>query len=166
MKNLKCFGVYQGETENCRNCEYRVSCQLYTITEGRMTQPLGGEDFDDSIMIPESSSTDPEKDDWNKLTATMTELEHFLNFLFHLDDYSLGIIAEIIAPSNISSSKLTVAEMARIHGISRQGMHRKILDMACRTPELTNLLKCVVMKIQKGRNKFRQGTCYRKRAFK
>lgn len=168
MKKLKCFGGYQNGVENCRNCEYLVACQLYTATEGRMEQPLGGQDFsevsdfDERMMVSDYPGMSHEQNGWNKMNTSTAELSNLLNFLFHLDDYSLGIVAEIVAPTEISSKKVTVADMARVHGISRQGMHRKILDLVGRNPELASLFKCVVLKIQKSRNSFRQGA-YRRR---
>jgi predicted DNA-binding protein YlxM (UPF0122 family) len=76
----------------------------------------------------------------------------FLTFLLNLNDYGLGIIREIIAPT--TGHKLNIAEIARIRNVSRQAMHRKIIDMAKAQPELRELLKCVLMKLRKNKEFF------------
>ncbi|MEI3004952.1 MAG: hypothetical protein V8T87_10095 [Victivallales bacterium] len=45
--DAECYGNYKTGSQECRDCEYRESCQLYTKTQGRMNQPLGGQDYDE-----------------------------------------------------------------------------------------------------------------------
>lgn len=84
----------------------------------------------------------------------MPELAELLRYLLHLDDYTLGVLAELIAPSATTARAATVAELARIHGISRQGMHRKMLAIAKESPELAGLLQLTVLKLRKSRREF------------
>ncbi len=177
MSDTKCFGHYCQEKESCKKCEYHIACQLVEKTERKLDQPLGGQDFDEISEFDEHLMVDAEV--YRKINETnirhcngceegecsceKQDLAEFLNFLFHLDNYTLGILAEIVAPSQDSSSRLTVAKMARTHGISRQGMHRKILDIARKSPELSSLLKCVILKIRKSRTDFRKGPCRKRK---
>lgn len=158
-----------GKFDQCgRRCEFAAACRLCTETESRMNRPIGGQDFDgvaewapdlaDYSHIPGDEPEDtPEME-----THGSADLAGFLNFILHLDDYTLGILAEIIAPSR-EGKRYSVAELARIHGISRQGMHRKLLDTARKSPELAGLLAMTVRKIRRARQEFTT-PCIRKAA--
>ena len=147
-----------GKFNRCgRPCEFAAACRYCTETESRMNRPLYGQDYDsvsewapdlaDYRHIPgEEQEALPEE-------HNAADLAGFLNFLLHLDNYTLGILAEIIAPSS-DRKRFTVAELARIHGISRQGMHRKLLDVARKSPELASLLAMTVRKIRRARQEF------------
>ena len=149
-----------GKFDQCgRRCEFAAACRLCTETESRMNRPIGGQDFDgvaewapdlaDYSHIPGDEPEDvPEME-----THGSADLAGFLNFILHLDDYTLGILAEIIAPSR-EGKRYSVADLARIHGISRQGMHRKMLDTARKSPELATLLAMTVKKIRHARREF------------
>ena len=103
---------------------------------------------------PHIPGDEPEEEEKpTSATQTSADLAGFLNFILHLDDYTLGILAEIIAPSR-EAKRYSVAEIARIHGISRQGMHRKMLDIARKSPELATLLAMTVKKIRRARREF------------
>ena len=159
-----CWGKHHPDCD----CEYAAACRLCTETESRMNRPIGGQDFDgvaewapdlaDYSHIPGDEPEDtPEME-----THGSADLAGFLNFILHLDDYTLGILAEIIAPSR-EGKRYSVAELARIHGISRQGMHRKLLDTARKSPELAGLLAMTVRKIRRARQEFTT-PCIRKAA--
>lgn len=175
---LKIKGVFSmeqapecwGKFDQCgRLCEFAAACRLCTETESRMDRALGGQEFDsvaewapdlaDYQHIPGEEQEEPEP-----LTAehNAADFAGFLNFLLHLDNYTLGILAEIIAPSR-ERKRFTVAELARLHGISRQGMHRKLLDTARKSPELASLLAMTVRKIRRARQEFTT-PCIRKAA--
>lgn len=148
-----CWGKFNADCV----CEYSEACRLFTETEPAMTRPIGGQDYDDVADWAEdladhdhTPGCEPEEPE---AATTAPDLAGFLNFILHLDDYTLGILAEIIAPSRIGK-RYSVADLARIHGISRQGMHRKMLDVARKSPELCSLLGMTVKKIQKARRDF------------
>ena len=159
-----------GKFDQCgRLCEFAAACCLCTETESRMDRALGGQEFDsvaewapdlaDDRHIP---GNEPEDFPENAVPHSAGDFAGFLNFLLHLDNYTLGILAEIIAPSS-DRKRFTVAELARIHGISRQGMHRKLLDTARKSPELASLLAMTVRKIRRARQEFTT-PCIRKAA--
>mgnify|MGYP000108399143 CR=1 FL=1 len=151
-----------GKFDKCsKPCEYAEACRICTATEPAMNRPLNGQDYDsvsewasdlaDYNHIP---GDEPEYEENTDSEAhTTADFAGFLNFILHLDDYTLGILAEIIAPSR-EAKRYSVAEIARIHGISRQGMHRKMLDIARKSPELATLLAMTVKKIRKARREF------------
>lgn len=62
-----------------------------------------------------------------------------LRYLLELDGYTFEIIREIILPR--SGKSCTVSDLCQLHGISRQSMHRKIMRVISRKPELYDLLR-------------------------
>lgn len=169
MSNDKCFGNYKKGSAECIACEYCASCQLFTKTEGRMDSSLGGQDFDSvsefASELADYSTTPCETAELDEHDTEDIKAQYdfggFLSYILSLDDYTLGVLSEIIAPTELSAKRLSVAQIARVHKISRQGMHRKTLDMARKSPELASILKCVVMKIRKSKVDFKAGK-YRK----
>lgn len=160
-----------GKFDQCgRLCEFAAACRLCTETESRMNRPLGGQNFDSvAEWAPDLADYDhtPGEETEEELETppeahNAADFAGFLNFLLHLDDYTLGILAEIIAPSR-EGKRYSVAELVRIHGISRQGMHRKLLDTARKSPELAGLLAMTVRKIRRARQEFTT-PCIRKAA--
>ncbi len=164
-----CWGKYKAESVCCVSCEYAAACRYCTETEPAMNRPVGGQDYDSvSEWAPDLADYDhtpgDEPEEPEAATAGYArqcpsggraeELASFLNFILHLDDYTLGILAELIAPTRSGIGRYSVAELARLHGISRQGMHRKVLDVARKSPELAGLLAMSVKKIQKARRDF------------
>lgn len=165
-----CWGKYQTGSACCVTCEYAAACRYCTETEPAMNRPVGGQDYDSvSEWAPDLADYDhtpgSEPEEPEAATAAgyalpcpsggrVEELAAFLNFILHLDDYTLGILAELIAPTRSGIGRYSVAELARLHGISRQGMHRKVLDVARKSPELAGLLAMSVKKIQKARRDF------------
>lgn len=157
---IKCYGHYS-RAGKCASCEYLASCQMYTQTEGRMEKPLGGQDYDAAAPFAEDMAdlsnipgNDTEEETSRREEAFAPDLAAFFSFILHLDNYTLGILAEIISPSK-AGTRLSCAEISRIHGISRQGMHRKLIDTVRKSPELSSLLACVLMKVRKARSDFR-----------
>ena len=159
MADYKCYGKY-GSLETCGSCPYADSCRYSTEHPFSETY-LGGQNIDDVAGFAEDLA-DHRTPDTDLLAAEAAEepaaqatpagLLGMLNYLAHLDDNTLAILLEIIAPTNHSKTRrLTVAEIARVRGVSRQAVHRKTLDMVIKYPELKSLLAVVVMKIRKGR---------------
>lgn len=154
-----CWGKFN---EQCR-CEFAAACRLCTETEPRMNRPLGGQNFDsvagwapdlaDYDHTP-GTETEPEPEEIPDPSPGTGDLAQFLNFILHLDDYTLGILAEIIAPAPTQTGRRSVAQLARVHGISRQGMHRKMLDVVRKYPELASLLALSLRKIRRARRNF------------
>ncbi len=154
----ECWGKF-AEGADCPDCLYAAACRLFTETEPAMNAAVGGQDYDsvedwaeDLADHSHTPGMEPEHAE-DDAPAGSLDLAGFLMFLLRLDDYTLGILAEIIAPSQ-TGRRCSVADLARIHGISRQGMHRKVLDVARKSPELCSLLRMTVKKIQKARREF------------
>lgn len=145
-------------------CKYSAACKYCTESGNAEIRPLGGQDYNSvEGWAPDLADYDhiPGESEEEREEETAYDLAGFLNYILHLDDYTLGILAEIIAPTQYGK-RYTVADLARIHGISRQGMHRKMVDIARSSPELSSLLAITLRKIRRARQKF-TSPCIRKK---
>ena len=149
----KCFGSAQ-----CPACEFADSCRLIVRTEPEMEKPLpAAQDFDEvSEWAPDladySHIPGEEPEGAGETAFSRHSLAALLTYLLHLDDYTLGILAEIIGPDR--DGRLTAAKLARTRGCSRQRMHLKLLEIAERYPELRPMLKLTLLKLRKSRGTF------------
>lgn len=78
---------------------------------------------------------------------TYVKLIKVLRFLEKLDDYSLWIVLTLLKP-HFNKSIASVADLARLHGVSRQAMHRKVVASWKKYPELRTTLKCILKMAQ------------------
>lgn len=153
---MKCFGKFVIGSANCRKCEYLLSCRYYKMTGKKMDAREHIVSFDAAQELCECADFDhipgnEEPFDFNR--EIILALSRFFRYMLELDEYSIGIIAEVVSPEN-KGVHCTVPYLSRIHGCSRQAMHRKILDIIARRPELTSLLKSTMYKLSAGRQLF------------
>ena len=151
----QCFG-----SARCPACEFADSCRLVVRTDSDMDKPAvpGAQDFDEvSEWAPDLADYshipgEQPEDDLEPRNVSRQSLAALLTYLLHLDDYTLGILAEIIGPDR--PGRMTAAQLARVRGCSRQRMHLKLLEIAERHPELRPMLKLALLKIRKARSAF------------
>ena len=153
-----CFGKPDCRTERCLKCEYRQACSYCAATENSVNSRSK------LVCYEEIHSWLPECADFTHIPGNATDdcqytdlipmLSRFFRFLLELDDYTVGIICEIISPADRSVKRCTVSHLGKMHGCSRQAMHRKILDVIASRPELTALLKSTMYKLSSGRQRF------------
>ena len=155
---MRCFGNYRPKKKLCANCEFLTSCQIY--------QQLGKKNFDGKLgfvsleaaphLIVEGSTR---YTPYEELSSEQSEeltcmLAEFARFLLSLDEYSLAIICEIIVRENdMGSTSCTVTQLAEEFNISRWAMHKKILKMIKKNPELFALFNPLLIKLQAARRK-------------
>ena len=152
----KCFG-----SALCPECEFADSCRLIVRTEPDMDKPTDAQSYEsveewapdlaDYTHIPGDSAEDETGDAAPELSRQ--NLAALLAYLLHLDNYTLGILAEIIAPQR-GGERQTAAHLARVRGCSRQRMHLKLIEIAERYPELRQLLMLALLKLRKSREDF------------
>ena len=143
-----CYGKYQAAAR-CRDCLYEGSCKYYTSSAPGLdrgfkftsVECLG--DWSGRLADP-APGPDCQEDDGEEKIG-LGELAAFLRYLMELDTYTLEILREIIAPS--SGKPCTVADLGRLHGISRQAMHRKIFRTIRRHPELGKMLRSTLSRM-------------------
>lgn len=156
-KEFDCFGNPDHHSARCRKCRYRNSCNYYAATESTVNSRTHLTSFEaiqswlpDCADFEHIPGCEPDEND---SAALIPMLGQFFRFLLELDDYTTGIICELISPAD-RTKKCTVSHLGRLHGCSRQAMHRKILDIIAARPELTSLLKSTMYKLSSGRQRF------------
>ena len=150
-----CYGKFEAGKKACVKCVYNKSCAYCKATENMVESRSRLASFEqmenwkrevaDYDHIPGTSR--PESN------GILTVLSRFFRYILDLDDYSLGIIREVIAPTE-NGTPCTVSQLGRLHGCSRQAMHRKMLYMISRHPELASLLKSTMYKLSSSRQMF------------
>ena len=159
----ECFGRCRRDAD-CRDCDFLASCSCISDTEDRIEQHSGMtsvEELDGWALQLSTPAVLPDGDEEpdgepEPLTGDLAQLSEFCRFIFTLDDYTLGILAAIIAPDGEPAANCTVAALARLHGCTRQAMHRKMLSSVRRHPELASLFQVALRKIGRGRGLFRR----------
>ena len=171
----KCFAANPLENPECERCEFLAACRYCRATEPAMESRSGMVSFEeiegwlpevaDFDHIPGCEEEDEEsaaserprrKNPREPLPAGLDDLGSLLRFLLSLDDYTLGILAEVIVPDDSRpGAGRTIADLARLHRCSRQAMHRKALGAVRRHPELAGLFRLTLRKIGRSRAVFR-----------
>jgi len=153
---LNCFGHFSVSEKKCSRCSYQASCRYYGATESvvsrrlklasyeRVEEWLGDAADYDHIPGEEKENTPP------RLTEM---LGRFFRYLLDLDDYTVGVITEVVAPSD-PKRECSVAALGKVHGCSRQAMHRKILYIIGKHPELSLLFREMMYKLGSARQRF------------
>ena len=149
MINLdpECYGQFF-DNEKCQECCFRTSCEFYKKTENIESQSfLRMTNYDAIKGLREVAVYDDMTDD--TITETIDLLTKFFSYLVDLDDYSLGILLQIMRPD--ADSRQSVSSLAAKHKCSRQAMHRKILDIIADRPELSILFRNILYKLPASR---------------
>ncbi len=163
-KLLPCYGRDPGRRDDCGSCEFHESCRYYAVSAPKMESRLDMISFEriqnwselaaDYQHIPGAETTEPE-------IAAVVEPEipgmaQFLRFLLSIDDYTLGLLAELIGGTPERRRCFSISELAQLHHCTRQAMHRKILRSARSNPELAQLLQLAFCKVRRSRLSFRR----------
>lgn len=152
----ECFGSCRHD-EECRNCELLSSCAYITGADdpdkhSGMTSIEEIEKWSIETAVYDSLHEDEEEEPPEETPFDLGSLMEFCRFLFSLDDYTLAILAECLNPrGDARMADNTVSSLARIHGVSRQAMHRKMLASVRRHPELASVFRLVLRKIGRAR---------------
>ena len=155
----KCYGSDgHGKLPVCAACEYYSSCRYYAATAAQVESRSHLASFDevqewltdaaDYDHIPgeqEAVSRRQEK------SCFISMLGRFFRFLLELDEYTLGILREIIVPGG---EKCSVTLLGKLRGCSRQAIHRKILYEIARHPELSAVFIQIMDKLGASRRQF------------
>ena len=142
----ECYGKFFNN-ENCRGCTFRKSCEFYKKTENIESQSfLRMINYDAIKGLREVAVYDDMTDDTTEIIDLLTM---FFSYLIDLDDYSLGILLQIMRPD--ADSRQSVSSLAAKHKCSRQAMHRKILDIIADHPELSILFRNILYKLPASR---------------
>lgn len=154
----ECYGSYTRK-KSCGRCIYKASCMLYSRTRNAIDRTSGLVSFDNSVdqWYPAPENTIPgyeeTEDQHNEMLRYISRM---LKYLMELDSYTLGIVAEIIAPSRPVPGGVNVAYLAKIRNCSRQAMHEKMLYAVARFPELSSLFQTALRRVGNLKSKFKR----------
>ena len=150
----ECFGRCRGDAD-CRDCDLHDSCACVSATESTIDNRSGLVSFEalEGWAEPVTETRDDEEEAAPPAPPELAALSEFCRYILNLDDYTLGILAEIIAPET-AKRDLCVAELARMHRCSRQAIHRKMLSSVRRHPEIAGVFQVALRKIGRSRSEF------------
>jgi hypothetical protein len=150
-----CFATQEcGRIPECTMCEFTESCRYCFENDGDKCDRTSGhvsfENYDYSEETAETAEGVYSFDNSSRKTDpryTDEDLLKLMEFMLRIDDYSLGIVESVI-----NGNLMTVSDAARVFKVSRQAMHRKILDSVRKHPELKNLFRANLYRCKKLRN--------------
>ena len=99
---MKCYGKFQNDNTDCTKCQYSESCRYYTLTEPSVNSRSGFPSYEAmQKFLPDQHdhSCIPGENDEQNQNELYSMLGSFFRYLIDLDEYTLGIIAEIVSPS-------------------------------------------------------------------
>ena len=158
----KCYGSDgHGKFPVCAACEYYSSCRYYAATAAQVESRSHLASFDEvQEWLTDAADYDHIPGEQEEISRRQEKscfismLGRFFRFLLELDDYTIGIICEVISPHDPERKSCSVTALSKLHGCSRQAMHRKILDIIAHRPELALLLKSTMYKLTRSRECF------------
>lgn len=139
----ECYGKPRDDA-TCLACGWLASCRVYANLPPADPKPLsrhvsyealtGGDGLPGCDEIRRGDNGDDDGDDGRKVFS-VDDMAVLVRLLLTLDDYELRIMQQVIHGRYTSLS-----ELARVFGISKQAMHRKLTDACAAHPQLASLL--------------------------
>lgn len=144
----ECYGKkdLSNKIAECPSCEFLKSCIYYCKEDDKKMNRGSGhvsfENYSYSHEIADQPAEIEDEPDENEAPAsdrkgkyTDQDMLRLMEFMFRIDDYSLAIIEKVL-----NRNLITASDAARVFKVSRQAIHRKLLDSCRKNPELRNLL--------------------------
>ena len=133
-----CFGHYRDDCAG--KCEYAESCAyIFSAPDPETAGAVRGRvEFDQNAWrVPAPDPTETDDDD-----ASLDRLEEVLRYILGLDVMTLAIIGCIVDNPNA-----TQTDIARVMGISRQGVNAAIIHACRKHPELRHVFALLARKL-------------------
>ena len=154
MDNIDCYGHYTAGKPECAACEYLHSCRYYTgsVSHGeKCSRDVSFERV--SEFLPDDSAAHEISKTRRGRDKIIRDLAAFLRYMLGLDDYTIGMIREVVLAS-AAGEPMTVTKLSKLRNCSRQAMHRKLLETISRHRELAALFLGVLPKLSGSRKNF------------
>lgn len=139
----ECYGKPKDGDAGCLACRWLGSCRVYARLPPAEPRPLprhvsyeamtGGEGLGAAESPAEILA---EAEERSAKVFSVDDLAVLTRLLLSLDDYELRIMLQVVRGRHTS-----LASLARVFGVTRQAMHRKLADACWRHPELAALLE-------------------------
>ena len=146
----QCFGIASscGQLPACTSCQYQESCRYCAdnpAPSGHGRDKRGHHvSFEQYQYAREIASEEepifdePEpEDNYNKPIYSNADMQHLLEFMLRgVDDYSLAIVECVLREEHTTAS-----QVAKAFDVSREAMHRKLIDSCKQYPYLAEMLR-------------------------
>lgn len=124
-----------GKLPECAACEYHDSCRFCAENDERkVNRRLGHVSYERYSFSNEVSDRAPVPSDEPKRPKEDEDVRRVMEFLLDIDNYSAELLSEVLHGNSHSAS-----DLARKFGVSRQAIHRKIVDACTQAPHLRKL---------------------------
>ena len=135
----ECFGkaAKSGKLETCPPCEFRESCAFCAADDGSSCdRRLGHVSYDRYAYSREAAApaVEPAAEPAPAPASGDAETLRVMEFLMDLDNYTAELLHEVLY-----GGCSTTSDLAKKFGVSRQAIHRKIIDCCTLHPELRQL---------------------------
>lgn len=136
----ECFGKKSanGKLAGCATCQYFESCQYCSEHDSNDCDKRSGHvSYDRYSFSKETADKPAESDDIEDLSASSNDnyaLRQVMEFLLDIDNYTAELLHEVL-----HGDCNTTSALAKKFGISRQAVHRKIVDTCTIYPQLRSL---------------------------
>ena len=146
-ENPACFGKQPGALERCAGCRFLAGCRWYSDNPPPK-HPYGRDDgrrhhatldeyegIGTPMELPEEE--EGEDDSRDRPVFSINDMERLIRFLlFEVDDYSLSTALVMLRGGHQS-----IAETARVFGVGREAMRRKLEDSCRKYPAFARMLQ-------------------------
>ncbi len=152
-----CFANAQssGTLPACKTCQYIESCRYCADNPapGRFARDSKGHHVSleayafaeeiaatDDVLTAAEEVQQPEAYDYDQPIYTNADMQHMLEFMLRgVDDYTLAIVECVLREKHTTAS-----QVARAFDVSREAIHRKLVDSCKQYPVLSEVLRCAL----------------------
>ncbi len=136
FENTKLFD----KQPQCKSCEFYRSCAYCVKNPGSKCETRLGMVSYDEFSYNSEVATPPanheKRHDRTRPVYSLDDMQHLLEFFLRIDDYSLAIVLSVL-----NDNMMNASQAARVFKVSRQAIHRKLVDSCAKHPELAGLLR-------------------------
>ena len=132
-----CYGKteYNGKIELCSACEFFESCEYFVATQNNVSDRTSGHISYDRISFSRKvSSPSVSESDQSNLDFSDDSALRIMEFLLDVDNYTAELVSAVL-----HGGCNTTSDLGEKFGVSRQAIHRKIVDCCTEHPELRKL---------------------------
>lgn len=164
----QCFGNASSfaKLPACKTCQYRDACQycaVNPIPDGSQRDTRGHhvsfEQYQHAEEIaceekPYYDEPAPVENSYDKPLYSNADMQHMLEFMLRgVDDYSLAIVECVLREEHTTAS-----QVAKAFGVSREAMHRKLIDSCRQYPYLAEMLRSTLYRCKMLADPARRGS--------
>ena len=130
----ECYGKaeFKGKSNACEFCEYLQSCEYFISTQNSVSDHTSGHVSYEKISFSEKVSAAPNIS--VDIDIADDSALRIMEFLLDVDNYTAELVSAVL-----HGGCNTTADLGAKFGVSRQAIHRKIVDCCTEHPELRKL---------------------------